>query len=152
MDWKILSDRVPLTAKAIAAGRWQRTAILRRAATVKKFRKRQDSARMPEGYWVVLEACLAQLEGRILTQKDLVALASGTASAATISRSLKTFEESGFIIIRVSETDARVRIIKPSAESMDIYMSLAEAAWQAFWSVAETALNATEEAAVTGRL
>jgi hypothetical protein len=145
MNWKALSDRVPLTEKAIAAGRWHRCAMLRQAAAVRAFRVGPANGRSQESYWIVIEACLAHLEGRTLTQKDLAAQATGTASAATISRAISTLEERDFIVVRVFETDARVRIIEPSAKALGIFMSRAEAAWQAFWSIAEAAMRSGEE-------
>jgi DNA-binding MarR family transcriptional regulator len=145
MNWKVLSDHVPLHAKAIAAAQWHQCAILRQAASVREYRPRHDSARAHEGYWIVLEACLAHLEGRTLTQKDLTAQASGTASAATVSRTIQGLEVRGILNVRVCEADARVRIIEPSARALDIFMSRVESSWQAFWSIAERALRAAED-------
>lgn len=145
MNWKVLADRVPLTAKEIAAGQWHRVAILRQSASIKEFRNTPDHARATEAYWIVVEACLAHLEGRILTQKDLAAVARGTASAATISRAVQDLDERGFVVIRVSEADARVRIIEPSVRALELYMSRAESSWQASWSIGEAALRAADE-------
>ena len=145
MTWKVLSDRVPLTAKAIAAGRWHRCAMLRNSASVRAIKESADSTRSQESHWIVIEACLARLEGRTLTQKDLVAQATGTASPATISRAISTLDERGLIVIRVCETDARVRIVEPSAKALDTFMARAEGSWQAFWSIAEAALRSGEE-------
>jgi hypothetical protein len=145
MNWKVLSEHVPLHAKAIAVARWHQCAILRQAASVRDYRERHDSARTQEGYWIVLEACLAHMEGRTLTQKELTAQASGTASAATVSRTIQGLDERGFLNVRVCEADARVRIVEPSARALDIFMSRAESSWQAFWSIAEGALCAAED-------
>jgi hypothetical protein len=145
MNWQVLSNRVPLRAKAIAAGRWHQCAMLRRAAAVKEYRRRDDNTRSQEAYWIVIEACLAHLEGRTLTQKGLTAQAIGTMSTATVSRAIQTLEERGFVVTRVCETDARVRIIEPSQHALEIYMSRVEGSWQAFWSIAEAALLSAEE-------
>jgi hypothetical protein len=102
MNWKDRLDRVPLHAKAIAARRWYQYAMLRQAASLREFRENHDSARTSEGYWIVIETCLAHLEGRTLTQKDLAARASGAASAATVSRAIQGLDERGFLVIRVS--------------------------------------------------
>ena len=55
MNWKELSDHVPLREKAIASARWHQCAILRQAASVREYRKRHDSVRIQEGYWIVIE-------------------------------------------------------------------------------------------------
>ena len=119
--------------------------MLRNSANIRAFQEGPDNGRAQESYWIVIEACLAHLEGRTLTQKDLAAQATGTASPATISRAISTLEERGFIVVRVYESDARVRIIEPSAKALDMFMSLAEGSWQAFWSIAESAPRSGEE-------
>ncbi len=141
-----LTKRLPLRAKAIAIGHWHREALSRRAAIVREFRQLRDVPRALEGFWIVMEACLAHLEGEIVTQKDLAALATGTASPATISRAVQDMEDKGWIVTRPSGTDARVRIIEVTPRALEYYMSKVEASWDAFWSIAETALAAADKA------
>ena len=141
-----LTKRLPLRAKAIAIGHWHREALSRRAAIVREFRQLRDVPRALEGFWIVMEACLAHLEGEIVTQKDLAALATGTASPATISRAIQDMEDKGWIVTRPSGTDARVRIIEVTPRALEYYMSKVEASWDAFWSIAETALAAADKA------
>jgi|GEM_PF-2038506 len=137
--------RIPLTAKAIAIGRWHQEALARRGAVIREFRELREIPRALEGFWIVLEACLAHFENRVITQKDLAALATGTASPATISRTIQDIEADGWIVTRPSATDARVRIVDITPRAKAYYLSRVEASWQAFWSIAETALRAAPE-------
>ncbi len=150
MAWKFRSYHVPLKAKAIAIGRWHQQALVRRAAIIREFRQLHEVPRALEGFWIVIEASLAHFEGRTLTQKDLAARATGTASAATISRAIQDIEREGWIVTRVSDTDARVRLIELTPRAEQYYLSRVEASWQAFWSIAETALLAAENQAEAG--
>ena len=140
-----LAKRLPLKAKAIAIGHWHREALARRAAVIREFRTLRDIPRALEGFWIVMEACLAHFEDRVMTQKDLAALATGTASPATISRAIQDIEGQGWIVTRPSNTDARVRIIEITPRAKEYYLSKVDASWDAFWSIAETALAAAEE-------
>lgn len=140
-----LTKRLPLKAKAIAVGHWHREALERRAVVIREFRQLRDMPRALEGFWIVTEACLAHFEERVITQKDLAALATGTVSPATISRAIQDIEGKGWIVTRPSGTDARVRIIEITPRAKDYYLSKVDASWDAFWSIAETALAAAEE-------
>ena len=141
-----VTKRLSLRAKAIAIGHWHREALSRRAAVIREFRQLRDVPRALEGFWIVMEACLAHFEGQIVTQKDLAALATGTASPATVSRAIQDMEDEGWIVTRPSDTDARVRIVEVTPRAMEYYLSKVEASWDAFWSIAETALASAEEA------
>ena len=142
---KDLTTRLSITAKAIAIGQWHREALARRGAVIREFRQLRDIPRALEGFWIVMEASLAHFEGRVITQKDIAALATGTVSPATISRTIQDIEDEGWIVTRPSATDARVRIIEITPRTKEYYLSKVEASWDAFWSIAETALAATEE-------
>ena len=133
--------KIPLKAKAIAIGRWHQAAMARRGAVIREFRELREIPRALEGFWIVVEACLAHFEDRVITQKDLAALATGTASPATISRTIQDIEAEGWIVTRPSETDARVRIVDITPRAKEYYLSRVEASWQTFWSIAETALE-----------
>jgi DNA-binding MarR family transcriptional regulator len=137
---------IPLQAKAIAIGRWHQEALTRRGAVIRQFRGLHEIARALEGFWIVLEACLAHLEGRSLTQKDLAARATGTASPATISRAIQDIEAEGWIVTRASDTDTRVQVIELTPVALEFYLSRVEDAWTAFWSIAATALQAASGA------
>ncbi len=132
---------IPLHAKAIAIGRWHQEALIRRGVIIRQFRGLHEIPRALEGFWIVLEACLAHLEGRSLTQKDLAARATGTASPATISRAVQDIEEEGWITTRASNTDTRVQVIELTPMALEFYLSRVEDAWTAFWSIAATALQ-----------
>ncbi|MEI7713145.1 MAG: MarR family winged helix-turn-helix transcriptional regulator [Rhodospirillales bacterium] len=137
-----ISARIPLAAKAIAIGRWHREAQARRAAIIGELREQREIPRAQEAFWIVAEACLAHFEGRVMTQKDLAARATGTVSPATISRAIQDSEVEGWIVVKPSLLDARVRIVEATPKAMDYYRSKIEPAWQAFWSIAEAALQA----------
>lgn len=139
------AKRVPLKAKAIAVGQWHREALARRGSIIREFRSLRDIPRALEGFWIVLEAAMAHFEERTITQKDLAAMATGTASPATISRAIQDMETEGWIVTRPSETDARVRIVEITPRATEYYLARVEAAWEAFWSITETALNAEDK-------
>jgi hypothetical protein len=138
------AKRVSREARAIAVGHWHREALLRRSAVIRELRQLRDIRRAQEGFWILMEACLAHFEGRIVTQKDLAALATGTASPATISRAIQDIEDEGWIVTRPSSTDARVRIIEITPRAREYYLSKVDASWDTFWSIAETALATAE--------
>ena len=140
-----LAAHIPLKAKAIAIGRWHQEALSRRGAVIRAVPELRDMPRSAEGFWIVIEACLARFEDRVLTQKDLAARANGTASPATVSRAIQDTEAGGWIVTRVSKTDGRVRIVDVTPRAEAFYLSRVEAAWQAFWSIAETALRAADD-------
>jgi hypothetical protein len=85
-----------------------------------------------------MEACLASFEGKIVTQKDLAALATGTVSPATISRVVQDMEDEGWIATRPSDTDARVPIVEVTPRASEYYLSKVYASWAAFWSIADS--------------
>ena len=138
------TKRLPMKAKAIAIGHWHRESMARRAAVIHEFRQMRNTPRAQEGLWIVMEVCLAHFEDRVMTQKDLAALATGTVSPATISRAIQDVEEQGWIVTRPSDTDARVRIVEATPRAMAYYLSKVDASWDAFWLIAETALASAE--------
>jgi hypothetical protein len=138
------TDHIPLEAKAIAIGRWHQEALLRRGAVIREFRDLKEIPRALEGFWIVMEASLAHFEGRVMTQKDIAARATGTASPATISRAIQDVEDEGWIVTKPSRSDARVRTIEITAKTKEYYLSKVESSWQAFWSIAENALAAAQ--------
>ena len=124
--------------KAIAVAHWHLEALARRAEVIRAFREIKDISRALEGFWIVLESCLAYLEGRTLTQKDLVARATGTVSPATISRTIQDIVDEGWIATEPA-ADARVQRLVPTEQAIQYYMSRVEEAWSVFYEIGQQA-------------
>jgi DNA-binding HxlR family transcriptional regulator len=86
----------------------------------------QPSVRSREVTWCVAEALNAAFNGRRLTHKDLVALASGVISPATLTRALDRAEHRGLVTRRTAPEDARVVLIEPTEVAVDHLLRHAE--------------------------
>jgi DNA-binding HxlR family transcriptional regulator len=79
----------------------------------------QPTVRSREVTWCVAEALSAAFNGQRLTHKDLVALASGVISPATLTRALDRAEFRGLVTRRTDPNDARVVLIEPTPVAVD---------------------------------
>jgi hypothetical protein len=79
----------------------------------------QPTVRSREVTWCVAEALNAAFNGRRLTHKDLVALASGVISPATLTRALDRAVFRGLVTRHPAPDDARVVLIEPTASAVD---------------------------------
>ena len=133
---------IPTEAKARALGRIHLRALARQWDIIRMFRGRRDIRRALEGFWIAQEALVAHFEARTLTQKDLTALAEGTASAATISRAIADIEQEGWIRTVPTPGDHRVRTIQVTEQALGFYLKRVDPGWDDFWSIIEAALTA----------
>ena len=138
---KLTTGDIPIDAKALALARFHLAAFARRGAVIRQFRTLREIFRSLEAFWIIQEAILAHFEKRTLTQKDLTARATGTSSAATMSRSIRDVAREGWIVIETDKSDTRVRTIHATSRALEYYLSRVDDGWDEFWSIAEAALT-----------
>jgi DNA-binding transcriptional ArsR family regulator len=110
----------------------------------------QPSVRSREVTWCVAEALNAAFNGRRLTHKDLVALASGVISPATLTRALDRAEHRGLVTRRTAREDGRVVLIEPTAAAVGHLLRHAEEGYAELAAVALEAERRLQELRAAG--
>lgn len=128
-----------LEAKALALGRLHLAAVRQRAAAMRKYPELGDTQRGAVAVWILLEALVAHLEARDLTQKDLAARANGLVSAATVSRAIGAVERQGWIAARPGLDDHRLRLLTLTPTGLALCLANTPRNWEEFHLIAEAA-------------
>ena len=95
--------------------------------------------RAREALWAVLEITSADLQGRPIALRDLVARAEGLLSGPTLSRVVAELEHSGLLVSEPAPEDSRVKRLRPTARTWDILTAGADAAFLEFAGAAKRA-------------
>ena len=80
----------------------------------------------------MLEITSADLHGRQIALRDLVVRAEGLLSGPTLSRVVADLERSGLLASDAAPEDSRVKRLRPTARTLEILMSRADAAFTEF--------------------
>jgi hypothetical protein len=104
----------------VRGGAWEvEAAAMRRfLGGVSVMRRKLNSARPVEAYWVLLEATTAHQRSQPTTQKQLCALATGVFSAPTISRAVKDVLDAGFLERGINPADSRSPLLLTNAATL----------------------------------
>jgi len=116
--WLAERDRWPVHDRGLIVTRLHAKTFERLVLLILAHRRPGDFTRAYETLWIILEAILAQVDGGVLTQKDLVAAANGLFSSATISRAVRECTEKQWITCARSARDSRVLSIHPAERAL----------------------------------
>ena len=130
-------NRLPLASKTLVLCHLHQKAFERFVAIVLVHRQPGEFTRVYEIFWMFLETIVAALDGKPMTQKDLVANASGLYSDATISRVVQEGVDKGWIVATPAVFDARVRQLTPTDKVLaDFYREEKVArSWRDYMSI-----------------
>jgi hypothetical protein len=98
--------------------------------------------RAREALWAMLEVTSADLHGRQIALRDLVVRAEGLLSGPTLSRVVADLERSGLLVSDPAPEDSRVKRLRPTARTLEILMTRADAAFTEFAGVVKEAKQA----------
>jgi DNA-binding MarR family transcriptional regulator len=88
--------------------------------------------RAREALWALLEITSADLQGRQIALRDLVARAEGLLSGPTLSRVVAELEHSSLLVSEPAPEDSRVKRLRPTARTWGILTARADAAFLEF--------------------
>jgi DNA-binding MarR family transcriptional regulator len=95
--------------------------------------------RAREALWAMLEITSADLHQRPIALRDLVVRAEGLLSGPTLSRVVADLERSGLLASDPAPEDSRVKRLRPTARTLEILMTRAEAAFTEFADIIKEA-------------
>lgn len=102
-------------------------AFRRIIGSVSAARKKINSPRLLEAYWILLESQVAAQQKEFVTQKQLVAASDGVFSAPTISRAVRDLVQQGLLHLVDNPRDGRSGLLLPTREAAELLDHRAEA-------------------------
>jgi hypothetical protein len=95
--------------------------------------------RAREVLWVGLEVLLAHFQGERIALRDLVDRAQGLLSGPTLSRVVTEMEQDDLLLSEPAPDDSRVKLLRPTARTLDVLAGRTEVAFAEFAQVVEDA-------------
>ena len=87
----------------------------------------------------MLEITSADLHGRPIALRDLVLRAEGLLSGPTLSRVVADLERAGLLVSDPAPEDSRVKLLRPTARTIEVLMTRADAAFAEFAAAVQAA-------------
>lgn len=135
--WLAERDRWSVRDKTLVITRLHVKTFERLVFLILSHRRPGDFTRAYETLWIILEAILTQIDGDVVTQKQLVAAADGLFSPATISRAVHECTEKEWVVCERSAQDSRVLRILPAERALTYFYHPAQVAtaWRDYFSL-----------------
>src|SRR3954454_3287871 len=119
------SRRVDVRAEAVLA--LHLIALRRQFDVIRAVFGDDPPHRAREALWAMLEITSADLHGRPIALRDLVVRAEGLLSGPTLSRVVADLERGGLLASDPAPEDSRVKRLRPTARTLDILVTRADA-------------------------